>query len=235
MSPRGRGLGLEMSKPLGQHGTERERGSEKGGAVVSTLLLYWRLHGPLIVCLSFRPDEHVMSPLERVCFFFLSASWQQGALTHLIWPCTAVWCQADCPASVCVCTAYVCLCMCANVHGEFRVFRATHFLEVNANANWVRRVLIPVWSVVQTKSLLKAVVSYLSPPATAIHGLLTIGLLLSCIVSLMYTVMIKVNNLFSNNTLSFTVAFYLLSCISATKCSCQLCASCRVTFEEPYK
>lgn len=41
MSPQGRGLGLEMSNPLGQHGTEQERKStERGGAVVGILLLY---------------------------------------------------------------------------------------------------------------------------------------------------------------------------------------------------
>lgn len=140
-------------------GQSESEGVQRGGAVEGILLLYWRLHGPLIVCLSFRPGEHVMSPLERVCFFFLSASWQQGALTHLIWPCTAVWCQADCPAFVCVCTCK-CVCMCGC---KCACFQATHLLEVNVNANWVRRVLIPMWSVVQTKSLLKTVVSYLSP------------------------------------------------------------------------
>lgn len=157
-------------------GQDESEGEHRGGAAVGILLLYWRLHGPLIVCLSFRPSEHVMSPLERVCFFFLSASWQQGALTHLIWLCTAVWCQADCPA-FCVCVhTYKCMrvCKCA---WWISCFRATHFLEVNVNANRVRRVLIPMWSVVQTKSLLKTVVSYLSPLTTAIHGLLIIGLL----------------------------------------------------------
>lgn len=76
---------------------QKSTGAQRGGAVEDILLPYQRFHGPLIVCLSFRPGEHVMSPLERVCFFFLSTSWQQGALTHLIWTCTAVWCQADCP------------------------------------------------------------------------------------------------------------------------------------------
>lgn len=115
-----------------------------GRAAVGTLLLYQRLHGPLIVCLSFRPGEHVMSPLDRVCFFFLSASWQQGALTHLSWPCTAVWCQADCPAFVCACAclrACVCVRVCAL---RISCLLATHFDEVNVNANRVRTVLVPV-------------------------------------------------------------------------------------------
>lgn len=85
-----------------------------------------------------------MSPLERVCFFFLSASWQQGALTHLIWPRTAVWCQADCPALVCVrAPLRVCMRVCKRAW-RISCFRATHFLEVNVNANRVRRVLIPM-------------------------------------------------------------------------------------------
>lgn len=112
---------LKCRTPLANVGQSESEGVQREGAAAEgILLLYWRLHGPLIVCLSFRPGEHVMSPLERVCFFFLSASWQQGALTHLIWPCTAVWCQADCPVKfVCVCTCgcmFMYVCMSANVH-----------------------------------------------------------------------------------------------------------------------
>lgn len=137
-----------MSNALVRRGTDRDGVSTERGvgwagrAAVGILLLYQRLHGPLIVCLSFRPGEHVMSPLDRVCFFFLSASWQQGALTHLIWPCTAVWCQADCPAFVCACACLrVCVCKGAQ---WISCLLATHFFEVNVNANRVRTVLIPL-------------------------------------------------------------------------------------------
>lgn len=72
---------------------------------------------------------------------------------------------------VCVCARVcteVCLCVCVCVYrsmcvGEmftasFSSFRAPRFLKLNINANRLRRALIPVGSVAQTKSLLKTVV-----------------------------------------------------------------------------
>lgn len=77
---RPRGLGLEMLDPYrpsctpsppGANVAPSSRGGSSSAGYFAAVLE--GLHGPLIVCLSFRPSEHVMSPLARVCFFFLSA------------------------------------------------------------------------------------------------------------------------------------------------------------------
>lgn len=72
------------------------------------------LHSPLIVCLSFRPSEHVMSPLARVCFFFLSAFLAAGGshTSHLAMHCCLVPGRLSCTRA----------CARANLHSKFHVF-----------------------------------------------------------------------------------------------------------------
>lgn len=178
LSPRG--LGLEMldphrpslspPSPPGQRGTERGRREQQRWVFCCCTE---GLHGPLIVCLSFRPGEHVMSPLARVCFFFLSAFLAAGGshTSHLA-------------AHRCLVPGRLsCTCACARAQRRARrisCFQPTHFLEVNVNANRVSRALIPVRALVGTKSLLKTIVSCLNPLTAAVGGLLIIGLRSVC-------------------------------------------------------
>lgn len=156
--------------PPGQRGTERGRREQQRWVFCCCTE---GLHGPLIVCLSFRPGEHVMSPLARVCFFFLSAFLAAGGshTSHLA-------------AHRCLVPGRLsCTCACARAQRRARrisCFQPTHFLEVNVNANRVSRALIPVRALVGTKSLLKTIVSCLNPLTAAVGGLLIIGLRSVC-------------------------------------------------------
>lgn len=97
---RPRGLGLEMLEP--HHPSHNpptpganvapSGGGGSGGSAGYFAAVLEGLHGPLIVCLSFRPSEHVMSPLARVCFFFLSAFLAAGGshTSHLAVDCCLV-------------------------------------------------------------------------------------------------------------------------------------------------
>lgn len=181
-----RGLGLEMLEPHHPSRTPPTPGANvapSGGGGSSSSTGYFAavlegLHGPLIVCLSFRPSEHVMSPLARVCFFFLSAFLAAGGshTSHLAVDCCLVPGRLSCTR--------------ACVHKpaqQISCFQPTHFLKVNVNANRVSRVLIPVRALVKTKSLLKTIVSCLSRLTAAVGGLLIIGLYSICFSLTLYS------------------------------------------------
>lgn len=96
----------------------------------------------------------------------------------------------------------VCVCKCA---WWISCFRATHFLEVNVNANRVRRVLIPMWSVVNQIPP-KDYCQLLKPTdccnSWIIHNWITFVLFLSYFASVMYRVISKINNLLQISNLN---------------------------------
>lgn len=122
MSPRGRGLGLEMSNPLGQHGTERERGSTErgsgGGYFAAVLKAPW----PINRLFEFPPRRACHVSIREGLFLLPVRLLAAGGshTSHLAVHCCLVPGRLSC---VCVCVhTYVCVCVCANVHGEFHVF-----------------------------------------------------------------------------------------------------------------
>lgn len=127
MSPRGRSLGLQMSNPLGQHGTEREPrsagrvlGEISGGYFAAVLKAPW----PINRLFEFPPWRACHVSIREGLFLLPVRHLAAGGshTSHLAVHCCLVPGRLSCicvRACTCVC---VHMCVRANVHGEFHVF-----------------------------------------------------------------------------------------------------------------
>lgn len=127
MSPQGRGLSLEMSNPLGQHGTDREQEStERGvegissGYFAAVLKAPW----PINRLFEFPPRRACHVSIREGLFLLPVRLLAAGGshTSHLAVLCCLVPGRLSCICVlVCACV-YECVCAGAKVHGEFHVF-----------------------------------------------------------------------------------------------------------------